>query len=213
MRYFIMCGGNYPAWKIPRQLMKVKGEMILYRTIRLLIENGIDADDILVTASDERFFDLALPVNVVKDIENNFVAGQSGWWLDAFMKYPAPACYIFGDVYFSERAISKIVNTHTTDIAFFASAPPYDFRYIKPWEEPFAFKVENQEHFREAIKKTKELYEMKAFNRHPIAWELWQVIRNTRLNIVAHNYCEIRDYTCDVDKKEDILKLEEVLND
>ena len=41
MRYIIMCGGRYQQWQTPRQLIKIRGEPIVARTIRLLRENGI----------------------------------------------------------------------------------------------------------------------------------------------------------------------------
>lgn len=212
MRYFIMCGGVYPAWDIPKQLMKVNGEVLVYRTIRLLIEAGVDANDILITANDQRFFDMVFPVGVVKDIENDFISGKSGWWVNGFFKYPEPATYIFGDVYFSPEAIKRIVYTNTDDIAFFGSAPPYASNYIKRWGEPFAFKVWNQKRFRECIDKVKELTANGRFKRHPIAWELWQVIKGTELNIVNYNnFCDIHDYTCDIDDVNDIERLEKAL--
>ena len=50
---------------------------------------------------------------------------------------------------------------------------------------------------------------MSRFDRHPIAWELWQVIKNTELNKIDYsNYTVINDYTCDIDKPEDAEKLE-----
>ena len=50
------------------------------------------------------------------------------------------------------------------------------------------------------------------FNRHPIAWELWQVIKDTELNKIDYtNYVAINDYTCDIDHKEDIERLESVI--
>ena len=41
MKYIIMCGGKYPKFEIPKQLLKVNGEVLVERTIRLLKENGI----------------------------------------------------------------------------------------------------------------------------------------------------------------------------
>ena len=56
MKYIIMCGGNYPHWNTPKQLLKIQDETILNRTIRLLKENGIE--DIAISANDPTFDDI-----------------------------------------------------------------------------------------------------------------------------------------------------------
>jgi len=106
---------------------------------------------------------------------------------------------------FSEKAIRTIVNTETDDIEFFASAPPFALNYPKTYAEPFAFKVVNTEHFRAAVQEVKD--NVRRFVRHPIAWELWQVIKGTPYNIIDYrNYTAINDYTCDIDSEADIKK-------
>ena len=98
-----------------------------------------------------------------------------------------------------------IINTQTDGIEFFASKPPFDKRYIKQWAEPFAFKVVDNERFANAVNEVKRLQDARRFKRVPIAWELWQVIKGTPLNIIKYdNYISINDYTCDIDKMEDI---------
>ena len=110
---------------------------------------------------------------------------------------------------YSPEAIKTIVETNTKDIEFFASAPPFSKQYSKKWAEPFAFKVVNQKHLKTAIDKVIKLNEEKKFKRKPIAWELWQVIKGTKLNEIDYtNYTVINDYTCDVDEIEDIYKFD-----
>ena len=135
------------------------------------------------------------------------VKATSGTWLNAFYFTSYPVCYIFGDVVFSPNAIKKIVETPTDDVEFFASAPPFSTDYFKPYAEPFAFKVVDTEHFKFAVRLTKRFEQEKRFKRDPIAWELWQVIRQTPLNQIDYtNYTAINDYTCDIDAPEDISK-------
>ena len=112
---------------------------------------------------------------------------------------------MFGDVVFSPPAIRKIVETETDDIEFFASAPPFSANYFKSYAEPFAFKVVNTKHLKEAILKVKQFDFQGKFRRDPIAWELWQVIKDTPINKIDYtNYTVINDYTCDIDSKQDI---------
>lgn len=211
MQYIIMCGGNYQKWETPRQLMKIHGEEIVARTIRLLKKAGVK--HIAISSNNPVFKKFNIPV-LVHDNPFRYLSDDdhSGHWYDAFYPADVPVCYIFGDVVFSQDAINTIVKEETDDIQFFASAPPFTDNYCKPWAEPFAFKVVNMERFKECLKKIKQLDEQKKFNRIPIAWELWQVIKDTPLNKIDYtNYRIINDYTCDIDNKEDIKKLEKVV--
>ena len=54
-KYIIMCGGNSVKWETPRQLLKINGETIVQRTIRLLRENRIE--DIYISSNNPLFED------------------------------------------------------------------------------------------------------------------------------------------------------------
>ena len=208
MKYIIMCGGTYKKWETPRQLLPINGEPIVARTIRLLRENGIE--DIAISSNDPIFEKLGVPV--LKHNNSMIVSktlNVSGYWVDAFYPTDEPVCYLFGDVVYSPEAIKTIVETDTDDIEFFASSPPFSPEYIKPWAEPFALKVVNTDHLKHAVCITKQYADMGLFKRHPIMWELWQVIQTTPLNHIDYgNYTAINDYTCDVDYAEDIELIE-----
>ena len=208
MKYIIMCGGVYPRWETPRQLTEIHGESLVARTIRLLKENGVD--DIAITAQDSRFEQFGVPV---LHHDNGYIWGKDAiedhsYWVDAFYPSDEPICYLMGDVFFSPFAIRTIVEYTGEDIMFFASALCNGKGYTKPWAEPFAFKVFNQARFKEAIATTKALQDKGAFNRKPVSWELWQVIKGTPLNVIAINYKSIDDYTCDVDTPADATMIE-----
>lgn len=207
--YVIMCGGEYRTWQKPRQLLEINGEPIIQRTVRLLKENGVEP---YISTNNEIFKQFA---PLLKH-NNRYIAGRqnnNGKWTDCFYPTDDPTCYIFGDVAFSPEAIETIVKTQTDDIEFFASSPPFDKRYIKPWAEPFALKVEDQEHLKRAIRETEEYYHQGKFKRKPIMWELWQVIKGTELNQIVPNYKIINDYTCDVDNPEDLIKLKKQIGE
>lgn len=207
MKNILMCGGSYPAWDEPRQLLKVKGERIVERTIRLLKAAGVDDGDIYISSHDRRFAAYA-PV-LVHDNDYVGYSKDGGYWVDAFYPTQEPACYIMGDVVFSPAAIRTIVEKETDRVDFFASSPPFDPRYAKRWAEPFAFKVTDQIYFRQCVNEVKRLQDAGVFHRRPIAWELWQVAAGTALNcIMYYNYTTINDYTCDVDDIEDIALIE-----
>lgn len=203
MKYIIMCGGEYVLWEKPRHLMEIKGEPIVARTVRLLRENGIEP---YISANDSRFEKYA----PVLSHRNTYRATDriiKGYWNECFYPTDEPTCYLFGDVVFSPQAIKTIIETDADSIEFFASAPPFSPLYAKPYAEPFAFKVVDTEKFKADIEQTNKLEPM--FRRKPIAWELWQVIKGTPLNIIDYsNYTVINDYTCDVDNAYDLKKIE-----
>ena len=204
MKYIIMAGGQYTRWKTPRHLTPINGEPLIARTIRQLKEHGVSE---LAISSDNPVFE-QFGVPVLKHPNSYNARGYNdfdGWWCDAFYPTEEPVCYIFGDVIFSNKAIETIVNTPTNDIEFFASAPPFSKDYRKDSAEPFALKVVNTSHLKDSIQKVKEYDLHRLFNRRPIMWELWQVIKNTPLNQIDYtNYVVINDYTCDIDDPEEV---------
>lgn len=201
-----MCGGNYVQWQKPRQLIEINGEPIVARTIRLLRKYGIT--DIAISSNNPVFEQFSVPVlHHNNQWEVYGLDDVSGTWVNCFYPTNEPVCYLLGDVVFSEKAIKKIIHTSTDDIEFFASAPPFAPEYKKLYAEPFAFKVFNQQHFRDCIDNLRYYEASGKFNRPPIAWELWQVIKNTPLNRVIYtNYTVINDYTCDIDWADEVNK-------
>ena len=195
-----MCGGYACKSPTPKHLYKYEGKAIVERTVALLHNYGIE--DIAITTSPscvEKYNKFGVEIIPYEAHNKPFV------WLDAFYLIPEPVCYIFGDVLFSEEAIKTIVETETDDIQFFASAPPFAENYPKKYAEPFAFKVVNYTRFRQCVLTTKEIMKHSIFFRHPISWELWQVIKGTPANrIIYTNYVAINDYTCDVDSQEEL---------
>lgn len=211
MKYIIMCGGVYPKWQKPRQLLKINGEEIVARTIRLLRENGIE--DIAISTLDPAFKKFGVPLLKHK---NNYLArgynDSDGFWPEAFYPTDEPVCYIFGDVIFSSEAIKTIVETETDSIEFFGSAPPFAENYYKTNEEPFAFKVVDLDLFWRSIEKTREL--APTAWRPPLSWELWSVIkgRNIDKQELVIDYTVINDYTCDIDNRYEIKHLRKYMN-
>lgn len=206
MIYIIMCGGVYKQWTRPRQLTKINGEPIIARTIRLLRECGVD--DIAISSNSSFFNEFGVPVLHHDNEWEVFGYNNSkGSWANGFYPLDVPVCYIFGDVVFSKNAIKTIVETETDDVEFFASAPPFRQDYPKNWAEPFAFKVVNLEHFRYSISMFNYFKREGYFFRDPMAWELWQIIKDTPINRIDYtNYTVINDYTCDIDVPEDVEK-------
>lgn len=179
----------------PKHLWKINKETTLIRAIRLL--RGLNENNIIISCNSPIFAEFGTIVLQPDD-------PKPACWLDG--AFPIldedPVTYIFGDVFFSPNAMKTIVETEVSDVEFFASAPPFSHDYPKKFAEPFAFKVNNVQHFREAIDETKRLWQEGILKRC-ISWELWQVIKGTPLNHIDYsNYTVINDYTCDIDNKD-----------
>lgn len=214
MRYIIMCGGNYREWETPRQLLEVRGEPIVARTIRLLKDAG--ATDIAISSNDDRFEGFGVPV--LRHENNYYCRGYDdydGYWCNCFYPTDEPTCYIFGDVVFSPEAIGTIVRTPVDDIELFGSRAPFAKEYVKKYVEPFALKVMDTDRLKKAIEETKALADEGAFFRHPLMWELWTVIKGAPIQKVQGKYrCRymaVNDYTCDVDSPDEIPMLERII--
>lgn len=227
MKYIIMCGGVYPQFKIKKQLLKVKGEVLVERTIRLLKEEGVD--DIVILTNCNDFDYLGLPVIMQS---NDYVYGgkeenkkSSACWLNAYYPMKEPCCYLHGDVYFSRQAIKTIIDTPVEDTMFFCTCDGTDRqRDARNWKgrEPFAYKVQNQAVFRYAIKKLMQMVDNGEFTGFaPISWHLYRMLNGydvmrdakeyTKINDIFHSkgdYVLIDDFTTDVDNEWDVERIE-----
>lgn len=211
-KYVILADSNDKTFNIPRQLMEINGEKLVERTIRLLKENGVK--DIIVTAKDKRFDGLDAKIYAPSNSDYDYITGK-GYWLNAFPfeLMDEPICFIWGDVYFSEKAIKTIVETDTDSTLFFCTYKNDTPLYIKHHDEPLAYKVVDINLFQEHIEKVKRLYDKGKTIRHPIVWELYRSINGQDINVheMTKNYVAINDESCDIDTKNDIIELKKIV--
>lgn len=203
MKYIIMCGGEYDKFKTPKHLSIIKGERIVDRTIRLLRENGIK--DIYISSNNPLFDDCGVPRlehNNTFRVEN----GKAyGYWLDAYYPVKEPVCYMYGDVYYTEKAIKTIVEYKGINTLFGTSDAKN--KYHNNWGEPFAYKVNDYKSFFRGIEKVKELQDKGETNRIPITWELYRYLNGLDINVqqvLDETYVCIDDGTMDIDYPEDV---------
>jgi CTP:phosphocholine cytidylyltransferase-like protein len=228
MKYIILCGGEYNEFKTPKQLIKIKGEVLVERTIRQLRENGII--DIAISTNNENFNYLDVEIihhkNEYKHNNYELECSNSIYsWLNAFVLLEEPCCYLLGDVYFSYEAIKRIVNDKVEDTMFYCTCDGTDKKRnplnVKG-REPFAYKVENWRVFHYAIKKLKQKVDEGYFkgNLTPISWHVYRFLNGYDIKPTAKEYTEINnifqdigdyvvidDYTSDIDTEEDIKRL------
>lgn len=207
MKYIIMCGGKYKQFKNPKHLSVIKGEVLIERTIRLLKENGVK--DIYISTNNSAFDYLDVPK--LKH-DNNFETDMKqakGYWLDAFYPTTEPTTYIFGDVWFTDEAIKKIVNYQTDSNVLFGTSIARNEEH-QNWGEPFAYIVNDTETFFKGIKDVKKLFDEGKTRRHPIVWELYRYLHGLDINIqrITDDYVDIDDGTIDIDYPEIINEIE-----
>ena len=214
MKYIIMCGGKYPKFKKPKQLLKVNGEVLVERTIRLLKENRIK--DIAICTNCHDFDYLGLPILMQ---HNEYINGNENenkkaecCWLNAYYPMEEPCCYLHGDVYYSEDAIKKILNYNPSVNTFIGNEVARNKEHLN-WGEPFGWIIVNQKEFRDAINKTKQLQDEGKLERgYAISWEVYRVLNGLDPNkqyINDDTYLCIDDETIDIDAPEQIEVLDE----
>lgn len=210
MKYIIMCGGNYD-FSEPKQFTKVlDDERIIDRTIRLLKENGVE--DIAISTNNDAFASCGVPL--LKNAQNNWSdiekdKTKRGYWLDAFYPYQDSCVYLYGDVFYTERAIKSIVatvNTEKKKNILYGSAIALN-KLHKNWGEPFAYIVNDMPTFRAGIEAVKKLQDEGKLLREAITWELYRYLNNLDVNIhevKEDTFYAIDDATDDLDKAEKV---------
>lgn len=232
MKYIIMCGGNYDKFKTPKQLLKVCGEVILERTIRLLRENGVT--DIAISTNNPAFD--YLDVEKLRDKDNQFeywgkeeTKKSKKSWLRAYYPVDEPVCYLHGDVYFSNEAIKTIVDLKVKDTMFICGYDKWDGPKdprSSGGREPYGYKIENYKLFRDAVNDLLQMIDDGKFvGFPPCAWNVYRYINGLDIGLNAKwygdlnnifkskgDYIIINDYTNDVDDIKDVDKIEKALN-
>lgn len=210
MKYVIMCGGFYENFKTPKQLSVIKGERLVDRTIRLLKNNGIE--EIYISSNNPMFDSCNVP-RLEHENTYRFEDGVlKGYWLDAFypnFKEDDKICYLFGDVYYTDKAIEQIVNYKTDKNVLFGTELAKNEQH-KNWGEPFAYIVNDYKEFMNGIKEVKKMQDEGKTKRMPIVWELYRYLNNLDVNIqqvLDETYVCIDDGTIDIDDPEQIEKM------
>lgn len=230
-KYIIMCGGNYAKFEKPKQLLKVCGEVIVERTIRLLRENGITDIAISTTNHEFDYLDVEIILNTGNEFEyfgKEETKKSSKSWFKAYYLMEQPVCYLHGDVYFSDEAIKKIVNTEVKDTMFFCCYDKWDGPKdprSTGGREPLAYKVQNYKHFNKAVNDLLQMVDDGKFiGFPPCAWTVYRYINGLDIALNAKwygdfnnifdkpgDYIVINDYTNDIDDIKDVKKIEEAM--
>lgn len=183
-RYIIMADGHGKRWRgsEPKHLIKINGEVLLARTVRLL-----QGEDVVITSHDPRynFAPRYEPKNNNCEIDR-FLSNEEIW------NKAGVTIFLYGDAYYSEKAISQIKNQRISDITFFGRRVGNS---IKKYGEIFAVGVKNHQLFKETCEQVKER-EKKGLSRG-LGWSVYRTLVNK-------NFVELDSICEDFDKVEDL---------
>jgi len=143
--YIIVAGGKSTRWKnykgIEKHMIEFDGEPIIERTIRLLRTHGVE--DIVVASDNSKYkfkgAGLYKPKYDPKYIDANKYMDSKPIW-----NKEGRTVILFGDVYFTESAIYKIVNDFSRRWMLYGRSGPSNIG--KPYSEPFGIGFYPNEH-------------------------------------------------------------------
>lgn len=225
MKFVIMCGGNYKdQFETPKPLLKVDDEILVERTIRLLKQNGIKDIAISTDIDDYNYLGVKIlenKTNYIHDVHGQMKKSQNAW-LTAYYPLEEPACYLAGDVWWTEEAIKNIIDVEVKDTMFICAPDISDGRKnpsIKG-REPLGYKVQNQKVFRQAINDIMKQIDEGKFTYDPIAWNLYRYLNGIEMDYhgfgndifyTKGDFLAIDDLTTDIDLQKNIPALERLI--
>lgn len=139
-RYIIMADGKMTRWKnfrVPKHLLPVNNEPILFRTVRLVRRFAPEAQ--VIITSHNPLYEAPGAVRY-EPKENRCEIDRFTWEL-----IDDDVCFLYGDVYYTEEAIRQIVALSTKTIGFAGNG-----------SEIFAVKVGSGAYQKACIQKLKE---------------------------------------------------------
>ncbi|MGN0457358.1 MAG: NTP transferase domain-containing protein [Eubacterium sp.] len=190
MKYIIMADGKGRRWNnfdnIPKHLIEINGETLLSRTVRLLNEFNSDAE-VIITSHDPRY-----EVEGARRYEprNNMLE------IDRFTEelIEDDICFLYGDTYYSEKAMETITTTEADDLMFFGNGKAI-----------VAIKVKDASVFRYHVNRVRELF-IKGEIRQCIGWQVYQSFLNLPFGEkkIVDKYVFINDNTKDFNDPKDL---------
>lgn len=189
MKYIIMADGKGIRWKNyqnkPKHFVKINGEIIIERTVRLLNELDKDAE-VIITSHDKRY-----------EIEGatRYEPLHNYMEIDRFTEelIEDNICFLYGDTYYSDKAIRTIINSNTNDLLFFGNE-----------KSIVAILVKDSNIFKENIKNVKQLYQDKKI-KNCKGWQVYQSFMNLEFDKkqIKGKYVKIDDETTDYNTPEE----------
>lgn len=194
-----MSAGESKRWTgdQPKQMTMIKGEPLLYRTVRILKE--LKQDDIYITVTPElkplletlaiaNKITLFEPKNNVQEIDR-FLSCEEVW--------DKSILFLYGDTFYTKEALQDMIEKFNEPISFYGRRGGND---RKPYGEMFGLRVKffrNAEYFKNRLNEIREL-EIKGEKRG-LGWDVYRAYDKK-------NFFEIDPRVEDFDNVEDVEK-------
>ncbi|MEE0742065.1 MAG: hypothetical protein ACLRWH_03955 [Emergencia sp.] len=192
MKYIIMADGKGTRWNnyqdIPKHFIRVGEETLLERTVRLLRENDSSAE-VIITSHDPRY---EVKGAVRYEPKHNVLE------IDRFTSelIEDQVCFLYGDTYYSEKAVDVIVHTQSDDLLFFGNE-----------KSIVAVKVADGDLFAHHVDRVRNLY-LEGKIEKCIGWQVYQSFLGLPFDEkkIAQKYVYMEDGTRDFNSPEDLTK-------
>jgi hypothetical protein len=120
-RAIIIAAGEATRWNnylnTPKHLISIEGEILLERTVRLLIQNNIK--DIFVVGPDDDRYKVEGSKLYVPTKNLNYADADKFLNSESLWNTEGRTLVLYGDVYFSDNCIEQVVNYTNTDWTLF----------------------------------------------------------------------------------------------
>lgn len=190
MKYIIMADGKGTRWNnyqdIPKHFIKVNGETLLARTVRLLKENDSFCE-VIITSHDPRY-----EVAGARRYEPKHNVLEIDRFTTELIE--DNICFLYGDTYYSDVSIKTIVDTAAEDLLFFGNA-----RSI------VAVKVADAKVFSSHVNRVRELFLAGKIEKC-IGWQVYQSFLGLPFGEkkITEKYIYLRDDTRDFNSPQDL---------
>lgn len=183
MRYVIMADGKEVRWNnhmgIHKCEIEIGGETLLQRTSRLILQRDEQAE-LFITTHDPR---VKVPRAICCAPQNNYLE------VDRFTEelIRQDTCFLYGDVFYTEKAIDDIVDVSVKEVLFFGNE-----------RKIFAVKVKDDRLFRHHVARVRDAYRRGEIGEC-IGWEVYHSLQQMALEgrEIGKNFFFICDETRD----------------
>lgn len=190
-RYVVMANGKGRRWGNyggkPKHLIEIGGETLLARTARLVRERDPDAD-LVISSSDARCCVAGVRRHEPK--RNEFEIDRFAYELVC-----DDVCFLYGDTYYSKKAIETIAAAHVRDMLFFG-----DSRTV------FAVRTRFAETMRRHVDEVRNLYAAGEIDACK-GWQLYQAYAGLPIGppCTGRDFVLVEDETRDFNAPQDLL--------
>lgn len=144
-KYYILANGEGTRWHnykgVPKQLIEIEGETILHRMIRLLSEEGVKKESIIICG---KFKDELATTKLTKSKTKREVFEE----IATLAK--GPFAILYGDCYYTKKCIHEVVTRPVKKFDEFFTTHPNPNTGC-PWPEGYAHRCDDWEWWRDTM--------------------------------------------------------------